>query len=56
MDYDGQTVAASIDDSQRRALLEGAWDTTSLLWANVHLVQEMAISLPYVDVAMMLIR
>ena len=46
--YDEQVVDASVDDAQRKALVDGEWDTTSLMAANAEQVQKTAQSLPYV--------
>lgn len=47
--YDGIEVDATVDPAQRRALVEGEWDTTAMLGANPDEVAETAASLPYVD-------
>ena len=47
--YDGKTVDVSVDDAQRKALVEGVWDTTALMKANAEAVRETAESLPYVE-------
>jgi len=45
----GETVVdARVDDAQRKALVEGVWDTTALMKANAETVREKAKSLPYV--------
>jgi 3-isopropylmalate/(R)-2-methylmalate dehydratase small subunit len=46
--YDERVVDAAVDDAQREALVEGAWDTTALMRANADAVRETAESLPYV--------
>nr|WP_313695977.1 3-isopropylmalate dehydratase small subunit [Halobaculum sp. XH14] len=46
--YGGTTVDATVDEAQRRALVEGEWDTTALMGANAGAVRETAASLPYV--------
>jgi 3-isopropylmalate/(R)-2-methylmalate dehydratase small subunit len=46
--YDDHVVPADVDDAQREALIEGAWDTTALMRANASTVRETASSLPYV--------
>ena len=43
------TVDATVDDAQRRGLVDGIWDTTSLLRSNAAQVRETAESLPYVE-------
>ncbi len=40
---------ANVDDAQREALVEGLWDTTTLMRANQETVRETAESLPYVN-------
>ncbi|MFP8957952.1 3-isopropylmalate dehydratase small subunit [Natrialbaceae archaeon A-CW3] len=47
--YGGTTVDVSVDDAQRKALVEGVWDTTALMKANADAVRETAESLPYVE-------
>jgi len=46
--YDETVVAATVDDAQRKALVEGVWDTTALMKSNANTVREKAKSLPYV--------
>jgi 3-isopropylmalate/(R)-2-methylmalate dehydratase small subunit len=46
--YGGTTVEATVDDSQRHALVEGIWDTTALMRSNADAVRGTAESLPYV--------
>ncbi|MFW6382609.1 MAG: 3-isopropylmalate dehydratase small subunit, partial [Haloferacaceae archaeon] len=46
--YDDAVVDADVDEAQRRALVEGVWDTTALMSANREAVREVARSLPYV--------
>ncbi|MDZ7731054.1 MAG: 3-isopropylmalate dehydratase small subunit [Natrialbaceae archaeon] len=47
--YGGQTVDVSVDEAQRRALVDGVWDTTALMKANAEAVRETAESLPYIE-------
>ena len=47
--YGDTTVDASVDDAQRRALVDGVWDTTALMRSNNDAVAETAASLPYTD-------
>lgn len=42
-------VAASVDEGQRQALVEGIWDTTALLRSNPEAVKGTGQSLPYID-------
>ncbi len=46
--YGGETIDVTVDDAQRKALVEGVWDTTALMKANAGAVRETAESLPYV--------
>ncbi|WP_338728750.1 3-isopropylmalate dehydratase small subunit [Haladaptatus sp. DJG-WS-42] len=47
--YGGETVSVTVDDAQRRALVEGEWDTTALLKSNATAVAETANALPYME-------
>ena len=47
--YDEVVVEASVDEGQRKALVEGIWDTTALLRSNAAEVRATAESLPYID-------
>jgi 3-isopropylmalate/(R)-2-methylmalate dehydratase small subunit len=47
--YGDTTVEATVDDAQRKALVDGEWDTTALMRSNQNAVRELAASLPYVD-------
>jgi 3-isopropylmalate/(R)-2-methylmalate dehydratase small subunit len=47
--YGDTTVDVTVDDAQRKALVEGVWDTTSLMKSNEQAVRETAESLPYVS-------
>ncbi|MUW13401.1 3-isopropylmalate dehydratase small subunit [Halorubrum sp. CBA1125] len=46
--YDGETIDADVSEAQRKALVEGVWDTTALMGANRDAVKATARSLPYV--------
>jgi 3-isopropylmalate/(R)-2-methylmalate dehydratase small subunit len=46
--YDDTTVDVTVDEGQRKALVEGIWDTTALMKSNQTAIQETADSLPYV--------
>jgi 3-isopropylmalate/(R)-2-methylmalate dehydratase small subunit len=48
--YGDTVVDATVDDAQKRALVEGVWDTTALMGANADTVKETAASLPYTNV------
>jgi len=47
--YDDRTVEVVVDDAQRKALVDGIWDTTALMKANRNAIAETAASLPYVE-------
>jgi 3-isopropylmalate/(R)-2-methylmalate dehydratase small subunit len=47
--YDDRVVEVTVDDAQRKALVDGIWDTTALMKSNTNAVAETAASLPYVD-------
>jgi 3-isopropylmalate/(R)-2-methylmalate dehydratase small subunit len=45
--YGDTTVAVTVDEAQRKALVDGEWDTTALMRSNQNAVRELAESLPY---------
>ena len=47
--YDDEEIDATVDDAQRKALVEGVWDTTALLKSNAEAVARTAADLPYVE-------
>ncbi|MEY7851245.1 3-isopropylmalate dehydratase small subunit [Natrarchaeobius sp. A-rgal3] len=47
--YGGQTIDVTVDDAQRKALVEGVWDTTALMKSNAGEVAKLAEELPYVE-------
>ncbi|WP_101297479.1 3-isopropylmalate dehydratase small subunit [Halegenticoccus soli] len=47
--YGGTTVEVAVDDAQRKALVDGVWDTTALMKSNADAVRATAESLPYVS-------
>lgn len=47
--YGDNEVAVEVEDAQRRALVDGVWDTTALMQSNSEAVAETATSLPYLD-------
>jgi len=47
--YGDRTVDVEVDDAQRRALVDGVWDTTALMKSNADATRAVAESLPYVD-------
>ncbi|SEH16050.1 3-isopropylmalate/(R)-2-methylmalate dehydratase small subunit [Natronorubrum sediminis] len=46
--YGEETIDVTVDDAQRKALVEGVWDTTALMKSNAGAVREKARELPYV--------
>ncbi len=46
--YGGETIDVTVDDAQRKALVEGVWDTTALMKSNAGEVRKKAEELPYV--------
>jgi len=47
--YDDMIVGAEVDEGQRKALVDGIWDTTALLRSNEAEVRATAETLPYID-------
>lgn len=47
--HDTRTLEAGVNESTKKALLEGIWDTTALLRSNMNSVHRVAESLSYVD-------
>ncbi len=47
--YGDRTIGVTVDDAQRKALVEGVWDTTALMKSNADAVRDTARALPYVD-------
>ena len=47
--YGDRTVDIEVDEAQRKALVEGIWDTTALMKSNTDAIAETAGTLPYVD-------
>jgi len=47
--YGDSEVAVTVDEAQRRALVDGVWDTTALMQSNTSAVAETAAALPYID-------
>ncbi|MFB6164656.1 MAG: 3-isopropylmalate dehydratase small subunit, partial [Haloarculaceae archaeon] len=45
--YDQQSIDVTVNEGQRKALVEGIWDTTALMKSNRQAIQETADSLPY---------
>ena len=46
--YGDTTIDAAVNDAMREALLEGIWDTTALMYANMSKVETTVEDLPYV--------
>ncbi|MEF8780634.1 MAG: 3-isopropylmalate dehydratase small subunit [Haloferacaceae archaeon] len=46
--YDDAVIDADVNEAQRKALVEGVWDTTALMGSNREAVDDVARSLPYV--------
>ncbi|WP_246982273.1 3-isopropylmalate dehydratase small subunit [Halorientalis marina] len=49
--YGDTTVEVTVDEGQRKALVDGIWDTTALMKANQQAISETADALPYVESA-----
>jgi 3-isopropylmalate/(R)-2-methylmalate dehydratase small subunit len=47
--YGDNEIGVTVDEAQRKALVEGVWDTTALMRANEQATRETAESLPYVE-------
>ncbi|WP_306052593.1 3-isopropylmalate dehydratase small subunit [Natronococcus wangiae] len=47
--YGGETIDVTVDEAQRKALVEGVWDTTALMKSNAGAVRQTAAVLPYVE-------
>ncbi len=47
--YGGNTIDVDVDDAQRKALVDGIWDTTALMKSNSEAIAATAASLPYLD-------
>ncbi|MDF9744085.1 3-isopropylmalate dehydratase small subunit [Natrinema salsiterrestre] len=47
--YGDETIDVTVDDAQRKALVDGVWDTTALMKSNAGAVRDKARELPYVD-------
>ena len=46
--YDGNTVDVTVAEGQRKALVDGMWDTTALMKSNQQAISETAESLSYI--------
>ncbi len=47
--YGDTVLDVEVDEAQRKALVDGVWDTTALMKSNRQAIQRTADSLPYVD-------
>ncbi|SEW10817.1 3-isopropylmalate dehydratase small subunit [Natrinema salifodinae] len=47
--YGETTIDVTVDEAQRKALVEGVWDTTALMKSNAGEVAKLAEELPYVE-------
>ena len=47
--YDGREAPVGIDASARAALVDGQWDTTTMMRANLEAARETAAALPYTE-------
>jgi 3-isopropylmalate/(R)-2-methylmalate dehydratase small subunit len=47
--YGDHEATVTVDEAQRRALVDGVWDTTALMRSNSGAVAETAAALPYLD-------
>jgi len=45
--YGGNTIDVTVDEAQRKALVDGIWDTTALMKSNTEAIAKTAASLPY---------
>ncbi len=47
--YGETSVDVTVDDAQRKALVDGVWDTTALMKSNEEAIRDTAERLPYVE-------
>ena len=47
--FDDRTIPVTVDDAQRKALVDGIWDTTALMQSNAEAIEATAADLPYAD-------
>jgi 3-isopropylmalate/(R)-2-methylmalate dehydratase small subunit len=47
--YGDTVIEGEIDDAMKEALVDGIWDTTTLMYSNLSKVEETASKLPYVN-------
>jgi len=46
--FDDRTISVTVNEGQRKALVDGIWDTTALMKSNRQAIAETAENLPYV--------
>ena len=49
LSYDGKSIPVEIPETYRKALVEGSWDSTAMLRANLDQVKATAAKLPYMS-------
>jgi 3-isopropylmalate/(R)-2-methylmalate dehydratase small subunit len=49
LSYDGKSFAVDIPETYRKALVDGSWDSTGMLRANLEKVKATAAKLPYMS-------
>ena len=49
LSYDGKSIAVDIPETHRKALVDGSWDSTGMLRANLEKVKATAAKLPYMS-------
>jgi 3-isopropylmalate/(R)-2-methylmalate dehydratase small subunit len=49
LSYDGKSFAVDIPETYRKALVEGSWDSTGMLRANLEKIKATAAKLPYMS-------
>jgi 3-isopropylmalate/(R)-2-methylmalate dehydratase small subunit len=47
--YGDHEATVTVEEAQRRALVDGVWDTTALMQSNTGAVEKTAAALPYID-------
>jgi len=47
--FDGREIGVTVDEGQRKALVDGIWDTTALMKSNREVIDETAAGLPYLE-------
>jgi 3-isopropylmalate/(R)-2-methylmalate dehydratase small subunit len=49
LSYDGKSISVDIPETHRKALVDGSWDSTGMLRANLDKVKATAAKLPYMS-------